>query len=75
MKFFSANGVTRVIAILGTGQQAHGHLEVMLAVHGFRRVLVWGPHLERFRASRSKLSDNRNTVEVFTRTIVRHACR
>lgn len=40
----------RVLAILGTGQQARTHLQAMLTVRSFERVLVWGPHPERVAA-------------------------
>lgn len=39
----------RVLAILGSGVQAHSHLEALPLVHGFSEVRVWSPHAERLR--------------------------
>jgi ornithine cyclodeaminase len=44
------------LAILGAGEQAHSHLEAMLAVRPIRRVRVWSrtaAHAEAFAASQS----------------------
>jgi len=38
------------LVLLGCGVQAASHLDAMLAVRPFRRVLVWGPNPERARA-------------------------
>lgn len=46
----------RVLAVLGTGQQARTHLEAMLAVRPIRQVFVWGPHAERVRQYQQEMA-------------------
>ena len=46
----------RVLAILGTGTQARTHLQAMLSVGRFSRVLIWGPHRERAEACQTEMA-------------------
>lgn len=45
------------LAILGTGQQARTHLEAMLAVRPFTRILVYGLHRERALAYQQEMME------------------
>ena len=45
-----------VLAMLGTGQQARTHLEAMVAVHHFERILVWGPRPDRVAEFRQAMA-------------------
>lgn len=45
-----ANPNTRVLAILGAGQQAASHLLAMAHVRSFDRAYIWAPHAERVEA-------------------------
>lgn len=38
---------TSILGIIGTGEQARTHLEAMLLVRPFKRILVWGPTREK----------------------------
>jgi alanine dehydrogenase len=40
---------SRVLAILGSGVQAHSHLEALPLVHRFTEIRVWSPNVERLR--------------------------
>ena len=40
---------TSVLAILGSGVQAHSHLEALPLVRAFREIRVWSPNAERLR--------------------------
>ena len=40
---------SRVLAILGSGVQAHSHMEALPLVHSFAEIRVWSPNGERLR--------------------------
>jgi alanine dehydrogenase len=44
-----ARGDARVLGILGSGVQAHSHIEALRLVREFREVRVWSPTAERLR--------------------------
>jgi ornithine cyclodeaminase/alanine dehydrogenase-like protein (mu-crystallin family) len=44
-----ANPDARVLAILGSGVQAHGHMEAIPLVRDFREIRVWSPNAGRLR--------------------------
>ena len=46
---YMARGDARVLAIVGSGVQAHSHLEALPQVRDFREVRVWSPNSARLR--------------------------
>ena len=47
---------SRVLAILGSGVQAHSHLEALRLVRNFRQIRVWSPKSARYFAERHGIS-------------------
>jgi ornithine cyclodeaminase len=64
------------LAILGSGVQAHTHIEAMLAVRPFRKVMIWSRNTEHARALASRAAKKRAAdfeVTADARTAVRDA--
>jgi ornithine cyclodeaminase/alanine dehydrogenase-like protein (mu-crystallin family) len=55
-----ARADSRVLAIIGTGEEAHSHLEAFQAVRPFERLLVWG----RSAAAARRLADRARSLEI-----------
>ncbi len=61
-----ARANSRVLAIIGTGEEAHSHLEAFQAVRPFERLLVWG----RDPAAARRLADRAREVGIGSASVV-----